>query len=49
MGVVKKSIKCYFVTLNSILVFINSVFTLIIDIKIGYHFNNSIFFIKKYN
>ena len=31
------------------LALINSVFTLIVGTKMGCHFNNSIFFIKKYN
>ena len=48
MGVAKKKgAKCHFVILNSVLVFINSVFTPILGVKIGYHFNNSMFFIKK--
>ena len=42
-------IKCYFITLNSVLTFINSVFTPMIGIKMRCHLNNSIFFIKKYN
>ena len=50
MGVVKKrGAKCHFTTLNSVLAFLNSVFTPIVGIKIGCHFNNSMFFIKKYN
>ena len=41
--------KYHFTTLNSVLAPINSIFAPIVGIKMGYHFNNSIFFIKKYN
>ena len=49
MAGVKKSIRCYFVILNSVLTPINNIFAPIIDVKMGCHFNNLIFFIKKYN
>ena len=49
MGVAKKGAKCYFIILNSVLASMNSVFALMIGVKIGCHFNNSMFFIKKYN
>ena len=49
MGVVKKDTKCYFIILNIILVLMNSVFTPMVGVKIGCHFNNSMFFIKKYD
>ena len=38
-----------FYNLNSVLVPMNSIFTLMVGVKIGCHFNNSKFFIKKYN
>ena len=37
-------VKDHFITLNSVLVFMNSVFVSMVDVKIGYYFNNSIFF-----
>ena len=43
----KWSAKCHFITLNSILITINNVFALKVGTKIGCHFNNSMFFIKK--
>ena len=46
MGVAKKDGKCHFTTLNSILASINSIFILMVGVKMGCHFNNSIFFIK---
>ena len=49
MGVVKKDAKCHFIILNSVLIPMNNVFVLMADVKIGCYFNNSIFFIKKYN
>ena len=50
MGVTKKKgVKYHFVILNSVLASMNSIFALMIGVKIRYHFNNSIFFIKKYN
>ena len=50
MGVAKNGgINCHFITLNSVLTLMNSVFVQMVDVKIGCHFNNSIFFIKKYN
>ena len=36
------------VTLNSVLELLNGVFAPMIGVKIGCHFNNSMFFIKKY-
>ena len=45
----KWGIKYHFVTLNSVLTPMNSVFVPMIGVKMGYHFNNSMFFIKKYN
>ena len=43
MRVVKKwGVKCHFI-------FIDSVFALMIGVKIGCYFNNSMFLIKKYN
>ena len=48
MEVVKnKKIKYHFITLNSVLIFMNSVFAPMIGIKMGYHFNNLIFFLLK--
>ena len=47
MGVVKKDVKCHFTILNSVLVFMNSVFTPMIGIKMGCYFNNSMFFLLK--
>ena len=45
MGVVKKwGVKCHFVTLNSVLTPLNSIFAPMICVKMGYHFNNSMFF-----
>ena len=41
--------KCNFVTLDSILVSLNSIFVSMIGVKIGCHFNNSMFLLKKYN
>ena len=41
--------KCNFATMNSVLVPLNSVLSLMVGIKIRYHFNNSMFLIKKYN
>ena len=50
MGVAKKrGVKYYFATFNSILAPMNNIFALMVDIKIGCYFNNSMFFIKKYN
>ena len=49
MGVAKKDTKCYFIILNIILVLMNSVFVPMVGVKIGCHFNNSMFFIKKYD
>ena len=43
----KWGIRCHFVTLNNVLVPINSVFALMVCVKMGYHFNNLMFFIKK--
>ena len=45
----KKGVKCHFEILNSVLALMNSVFTIMVCVKIRCHFNNSIFFIKKYN
>ena len=45
----KMVVKCHFATLNSVLAPMNSIFTPMVDVKIGCHFNNSMFFIKKYN
>ena len=45
----KWDVKCHFVTLNSVLILINSVFAIMVSVKMGRYFNNSIFFIKKYN
>ena len=45
----KKGAKCHFVTLNSVLTPMNSVFVPMVGVKMGCHFNNSMFFIKKYN
>ena len=45
----KRGAKCHFATLNSVLASMNSVFTPMVGVKTGCHFNNSIFFIKKYN
>ena len=42
-------VKCHFATLNSVLASMNSVFTPMVGVKMGCHFNNSMFFIKKYN
>ena len=39
--------KYHFVTLNSVLASMNSVFTPMVGAKMGCHFNNSMFFIKK--
>ena len=41
--------KSHFVTLNNVLALINSFFAPLVDDKMGCHFNNSMFFIKKYN
>ena len=41
--------KCHFATLNKVLTLINSVFAPMVGAKMGYHFNNLMFFIKKYN
>ena len=50
MGVAKNGGgKGYFITLNNILVPMNNVFAPMVGVKMGCHFNNSIFFIKKYN
>ena len=43
MGVV----KCHFATLDSVLTPMNSIFAPIVGVKMGCHFNNSMFFIKK--
>ena len=43
----KKGVKCYFTTLNSVLTLMNNVFALMVGVKIGCYFNNSMFFIKK--
>ena len=43
----KKGVKYHFATLNSVLSSMNSIFAPMISVKMGYHFNNSIFFIKK--
>ena len=45
----KRGAKCHFTTLNSVLAPMNSVFTPMVGVKMGCHFNNSMFFIKKYN
>ena len=45
----KRGVKYHFATLNSVLAPMNSVFAPMIGVKIGCHFNNSMFFIKKYN
>ena len=42
-------VKCHFTILNSVLTFMNSIFAPMAGVKMGCHFNNSIFFIKKYN
>ena len=48
MGVAKKrGIKCHFTTLNNVLTPMNNVFAIMIDVKMGCYFNNSMFFIKK--
>ena len=39
--------KCHILTFNSVLASLTSVFALMVCIKIGCHFNNSMFFIKK--
>ena len=52
MGVAKKRVpksKYYFVILNSVLVLMNNVFAPMVGVKMGCYFNNSMFFIKKYN
>ena len=50
MGVVKNGgAKCYFATLNSVLAPLNIVFAPMVGAKLGCHFNNLMFFIKKYN
>ena len=41
--------KCHFATLNSVLSPLNSVFAPMVGAKLGCHFNNLMFFIKKYN
>ena len=41
--------KCHFTTLNSVLTPMNVIFAPMIVAKIRCHFNNSMFFIKKYN
>ena len=43
----KRNVKYYFTILNSVLTFINSIFVSIVGVKIGCHFNNLMFFIKK--
>ena len=45
----KRGVKCHFATLNSVLALMNSVFAPMVDVKMGCYFNNSMFFIKKYN
>ena len=46
MGVVKNGgVKCHFVILNSVLSPLYSVFAPMIDVKMGCHFNNSMFFL----
>ena len=45
----KMGAKCHFATLNSILAPLNSVLAPMVGVKMGCHFNNSIFLIKKYN
>ena len=45
----KRDAKCHFATLNSVLPPMNSVFALMVGVKMGCHYNNSMFFIKKYN
>ena len=39
----------YNTILNSVLTLINSVFVPMVGVKMGCHFNNSMFFIIKYN
>ena len=47
MGVAKKrGAKCHFVNLNSVLAPINSVFASMVGVKMGCHFNNSMFLLK---
>ena len=36
--------KCHFATLNSVFALMNSVFAPMVDVKMGYHFNNFMFF-----
>ena len=43
----KWGVKYHFVTLNSVLALLNSVFALILGVRMGCHFNNSMFIIKK--
>ena len=40
-------VKCHFTTLNSILAHLNCIFASMIGVKIGCHFNNSMFFLLK--
>ena len=40
----KWDVKCHFTTLNSVLTPINSVFAPMVSVKMGCHFNNSMFF-----
>ena len=48
MGVIKKGMpKCHFAILNSVLASMNSIFTPMVSVKMGFYFNNSMFFIKK--
>ena len=42
----KWSAKCHFTILNSVLVFINSFFVLMVCVKIRCYFNNLIFLLK---
>ena len=45
----KWGVKCHFTTLNNVLAALTNVFTPMVDAKMGCHFNNSMFLIKKYN
>ena len=48
-GCQKWNVKCHFATLNSVSAPLTSVFAPMVGAKMGCHFNNSVFLIKKYN
>ena len=50
MGVAKNGMSnAILQSSNSVLILMNNIFALMVGVKMRYHFNNSIFFIKKYN